>query len=111
SRDHPRGRSCPRRLDTSNEDCHEDRECFRGVGESYDDSYSHSYHNRDRSLHVKRRKDSESPLSSVSKSDSSDGMYRKSKSKRYKPTDEDDLTRPWMCEEEDPFTPRIHNFE
>nr|GEY56774.1 reverse transcriptase domain-containing protein [Tanacetum cinerariifolium] len=44
-------------------------------------------------------------------SDSSDEMYQKSKSKRYKPTDEDELTRPWMCEEEDLFTPRICNFE
>nr|GFB08709.1 hypothetical protein [Tanacetum cinerariifolium] len=51
SKDHPHGRSCPRRLDTSNEDCPEDRECFCGVGESYDDSYSHSYHDRDRSRH------------------------------------------------------------
>nr|GEU71979.1 reverse transcriptase domain-containing protein [Tanacetum cinerariifolium] len=111
SRDHPRGRSRPRKLDTSNEDCPEDRERFRGVRESYDDSYSHSYHDRDRSSHMKRIRDNESPLSSVSKSDSSDGRYRKSRSKRQKPTDEDDLTRPWMCEEEDPFTPRIRNFE
>nr|GEW67008.1 reverse transcriptase domain-containing protein [Tanacetum cinerariifolium] len=87
----------------------ENREHFRGVGESYDDS--HSYHDRDRSRHVKRRMDSESSLSSVSKSDSSDGRYRKSKSKRHKPTDEDDLTMPWMCEEVDPFTARIRNFK
>nr|GEW97577.1 reverse transcriptase domain-containing protein [Tanacetum cinerariifolium] len=73
SRDHPRGRSRPCRLDASNECCHEDRERFRGVGESYDDSYSHSYHDRDRSRYMKRRRDNESPLSSVSKSDSSDG--------------------------------------
>nr|GEW83830.1 hypothetical protein [Tanacetum cinerariifolium] len=49
------------------------REHFCGVGESYDDSYSHSYYDRDRSRHMKRRRDNESPLSSVSKSDSSDG--------------------------------------
>nr|GEW59130.1 reverse transcriptase domain-containing protein [Tanacetum cinerariifolium] len=66
---------------------------------------------RNRSRHMKRRRDNESPLSSVSKSDSSDGRYQKSRSKRHKPTDEDDLTRPWMCEEEDPFTLRICNFE
>nr|GEW50384.1 hypothetical protein [Tanacetum cinerariifolium] len=111
SRDHPRGRSHPRRLDTSNEDCPEDRERFRCVGESYDDSYSHYHHDRNRSRHMMRRRDNESPLSSVSKSDSSDGRYRKSRSKRHKPTDDDDLTRPWMCEEKDPFTPRIRNFE
>nr|GEW58769.1 reverse transcriptase domain-containing protein [Tanacetum cinerariifolium] len=73
SRDHPRGRSRPHRLDASNEGRLEDRERFRGVGESYDDSHSHSYHDRDRSRHMKRRRDSESPLSSASKSDSSDG--------------------------------------
>nr|GEV04936.1 hypothetical protein [Tanacetum cinerariifolium] len=83
SRDHPRGRSRPRRLDASNEGCPEDRKRFCGVGESYDDSNSHSYHDRDRSRHMKRRRDNESPLSSVSKSDS----------------------------REDPFTPQIHNFE
>nr|GEV35675.1 reverse transcriptase domain-containing protein [Tanacetum cinerariifolium] len=111
SRDHPRGKSPPHKLDASNEGRPEDRERFRGVGESYDDSHSHSYHDRDRSRHMKRRSDSESPLSSVSKSDFSDGRYQKSKSKRHKPTDEDDLTRPWMREEVDPFTPRIRNFE
>nr|GEX33374.1 hypothetical protein [Tanacetum cinerariifolium] len=111
SRDHPRGRSHPRRLDASNEGCPEDRECFCVVGESYDNSYSHSYHDRDRSRHMKRRRDKESPLSSLSKSDSGDGRYQKSKSKRHKPTDEDDLTWPCMCEEEDPFTPRICYFE
>nr|GEZ45448.1 reverse transcriptase domain-containing protein [Tanacetum cinerariifolium] len=48
---------------------------------------------------------------SVSKSDSNDGRHWKSKSKSHKPTDEDDLTMPWMCEEVDPFTPRICNFK
>nr|GEY42222.1 reverse transcriptase domain-containing protein [Tanacetum cinerariifolium] len=111
SRDHPHGRNRPHRLHTSNEDCPEDRECFRGVGESYDYYYSHSYRDENRSRHMKRIGDNESPLSSVSKSDSSDGRYRKSRSKRHKPTYEDDLTRTWMCEEEDPFTARICNFE
>nr|GEV61712.1 reverse transcriptase domain-containing protein [Tanacetum cinerariifolium] len=107
SRDHPHGRSRPHRLDASNEGRLENKERFCGVGESYDDSHSHSYHEKDRSRHMKRRRDSEFPLSSISKSDPSDGRYQKSKSKRYKPTDEDDLTMPWMCEEVDPFTPRI----
>nr|GEW62722.1 disease resistance protein [Tanacetum cinerariifolium] len=57
------------------------------------------YHDRDCSRHMKRGRDSESPLSNVSKSDSSDGRHWKSKPKRHKPTDEDDLTMPWMCEE------------
>nr|GEX38902.1 reverse transcriptase domain-containing protein [Tanacetum cinerariifolium] len=47
----------------------------------------------------------------ASRSDSNDGRYRRSRSKGHKSTDEDDVTRPWMCEEEDPFTPRIPNFE
>nr|GFB82435.1 reverse transcriptase domain-containing protein [Tanacetum cinerariifolium] len=51
-----------------------------------------------------------SPSSSVSRSDPSDEKHRKSKSKRHKPT-ENDLTKPWMCEEANPFTHRIHNFE
>nr|GEX01489.1 reverse transcriptase domain-containing protein [Tanacetum cinerariifolium] len=111
SRDRPRGKSRPHRLDTSNEDCPKDRERFRSVRESYDVSFSHSYRDENRSRHIKRRRDSESPLSSVSKSDSSNGRYWRSRSKRHKPMDEDDLTRPWMCEEEDPFRPRIRNFE
>nr|GEU88876.1 reverse transcriptase domain-containing protein [Tanacetum cinerariifolium] len=59
----------------------------------------------------RHRRDKKSSPSSVSRSDSSDGRHRRSRSKRHKPTDEDDLTKSWMCEEEDPFTPRIHNFE
>nr|GEZ18297.1 reverse transcriptase domain-containing protein [Tanacetum cinerariifolium] len=87
-RDRSRGRSRPHRRDAFNGDRPENR-----------------------SRHTKRGRDSESPLSSVSKSDSSDGGHWKSKSKRHKPTDEDDLTMPWMCEEVDPFTPRICNFK
>nr|GEZ86905.1 reverse transcriptase domain-containing protein [Tanacetum cinerariifolium] len=56
---------------------------------------------------TKKGRDTESPLSRVSKSDSSDEGNWKSKSKRHKPTDEDDLTMPWMCEEVDPFTPSV----
>nr|GEV34342.1 reverse transcriptase domain-containing protein [Tanacetum cinerariifolium] len=110
SKDYPWGRSHPHRLDTSNKDRTKDRERFHSIGESYDDSFSHSYRDGNCYRHMKRRRDNESPLSSVSKSDSSDGRYRRyprSRSKRHKSTDEDDLTRPWMCEEEDPFTPRI----
>nr|GEU36838.1 reverse transcriptase domain-containing protein [Tanacetum cinerariifolium] len=74
--DHPRGRSHPHRLYTSNEERPKDRERFRSVRESYDDSFSHSYRDKNRSRHMKRRRDNESPLSSVSKSDSSDGRTR-----------------------------------
>nr|GEV31517.1 reverse transcriptase domain-containing protein [Tanacetum cinerariifolium] len=79
SKDHSRGRSHPHRLDASYEDRPENKECFRGVGELYDNSHSsygiginhgYRYHDRDRSRHMKRGRDSESSLSSVSKSDS-----------------------------------------
>nr|GEU68900.1 reverse transcriptase domain-containing protein [Tanacetum cinerariifolium] len=68
-------------LDASNEGFPEDRKCFRGVGESYDDSYSRSYHDRARFRHMNRKMDNESPLSSVSKSDSSDGRDTKRNSR------------------------------
>nr|GEW25282.1 reverse transcriptase domain-containing protein [Tanacetum cinerariifolium] len=55
-----------------------------------------------------RHKDREC-LRSTRESDSSDGKHQNSR--RHQPTDEDDLKRPWMCEEENPFTPRIRNFE
>nr|GEV53599.1 reverse transcriptase domain-containing protein [Tanacetum cinerariifolium] len=73
SRDLPRGRSHPHDLGTSKEVRPKDRERFRNVGESYDDSFSHSYRDGNRSRHMKRRRGNESSLSSVSRSDSSDG--------------------------------------
>ncbi|GJS23556.1 reverse transcriptase domain-containing protein [Tanacetum coccineum] len=61
----------------------------------------HRYHSRDRdrSRSMKRGRESESPLSLVSESGTSDGGHYKSKSKRRKPTDEEDLAVPWSCEE------------
>nr|GEU29322.1 reverse transcriptase domain-containing protein [Tanacetum cinerariifolium] len=50
----------------------QDRERLRGVRESYDDSFSHSYRDGNRSCHMKRRRDNKFPLSSLSRSDSSD---------------------------------------
>nr|GEY62803.1 reverse transcriptase domain-containing protein [Tanacetum cinerariifolium] len=96
------------------------KDCFRSIGESYDNSHpsfgmginhGYRYRDKDRSRHTKRGRDSESLLSHVSKSDSIDGGHWKSKSKRHKPTDDDNLTMPWMCEEVDSFTPRICNFK
>nr|GEW47029.1 reverse transcriptase domain-containing protein [Tanacetum cinerariifolium] len=110
-RDLPRGRNHARGLNTSRDDHPKDRECFRSTGESYDEFFSHSYCDGDRSRHMKNRRDNKSPPSSVSRSDSSDEKHRRSRSKRCKPTDEDDLTKPWMCEEEDPFTPQIRDPE
>nr|GEV28912.1 reverse transcriptase domain-containing protein [Tanacetum cinerariifolium] len=60
-RGHPHGRSPSPRLDASNEGYPEDRERFRSIEESYGDSHSHSYHDKDRSRHMKRRRDNESP--------------------------------------------------
>nr|GEU29209.1 reverse transcriptase domain-containing protein [Tanacetum cinerariifolium] len=79
-----------------------------GVKESYGNTYSsyktgdkHRYHSHDtgRSSSMKREKNSESPLSRVSESDTSEGGHWKSWSKRRKPTDEEDLAVPWSCEE------------
>nr|GEZ21271.1 reverse transcriptase domain-containing protein [Tanacetum cinerariifolium] len=89
SRDRSRGRSHPHRLDASNGDRLVNKECFRGIRESYDNSHSsygtrinhiYRYHDSDRSRHMKRGRGSESPLSGVSK-------------------------------KVDPFTPRIRNFK
>nr|GEY02803.1 hypothetical protein [Tanacetum cinerariifolium] len=134
SRDSPRGRGHTRTLSVSRDDRHKGRECLRGTRESYGDSFSHSYRDEGHHRHMKRKRD-KSPPSSVSRSDSSNGRHMKStryqptdeddlkkpwmceeenphmKSTRYQPTDEDDLKKPWMCEEEYPFTPRIRNFE
>nr|GEZ50830.1 reverse transcriptase domain-containing protein [Tanacetum cinerariifolium] len=76
-RDSPRVRSRARDLNTSRDDRPKDGERFRSVGESYDDSFSHSYRDGSRSRHIKRIRDNKSPLSSVSRSDSSDGRTPK----------------------------------
>nr|GEX17003.1 reverse transcriptase domain-containing protein [Tanacetum cinerariifolium] len=100
SKDRSRGRSRPHRRDSSNGDRPQSRDCSLSVRKSYDNSHSsygtgtnhrYRYRDRDRSRHVKRGRDSESSLSRVSESGSSDGGHWKSKSKRHKPTDEDDL--------------------
>ncbi|GJZ09769.1 hypothetical protein Tco_0544052 [Tanacetum coccineum] len=46
-----------------------------------------------------------------SESESSAGGHWKSKLKRQKSSIEDDLSQPWVCEETDPFTPRIRYFD
>nr|GEV21379.1 reverse transcriptase domain-containing protein [Tanacetum cinerariifolium] len=73
--------------------------------ESYGDSSSHSRRGKN---DTKRRDRSSS--SSVSRSNPNEEKYQNSKSKRHKPA-EDDLRKPWTCEEVNPFTPRIRNFE
>ncbi|GJV93742.1 hypothetical protein Tco_1541555 [Tanacetum coccineum] len=47
----------------------------------------------------------------LSESEGSAGGHWKSKFKRKKSSIENDLSRPWVCEETDPFTPQIHYFD
>ncbi|GKG11992.1 hypothetical protein Tco_0346229, partial [Tanacetum coccineum] len=60
---------------------------------------------------IKRWRESESPPSRGSESSTSNKRHWKSKAKRYKPADEEDLAIPWTCEDVDPFTPRIRKFK
>ncbi|GJT33954.1 hypothetical protein Tco_0924373 [Tanacetum coccineum] len=110
---HSRGRSLSRNRPRI-------RDRLRGIEESYDNAYS-SYgtgtkyrdlsHGRDHSRSVKRWRESESPPSRGSESSTSNRRHWKSKAKRHKPADEEDLAVPWTCEDVDPFTPRIRNFK
>ncbi|GJT67969.1 reverse transcriptase domain-containing protein [Tanacetum coccineum] len=115
-RDRSHGRSHPHRQDSSNRDRPRSRDCSRSVEESYDNSRSsygtgikHGYLSRDRdhSRYVKRGRESESPLSPGSKSSTNGGGHWKSKSKRHKSTDEDDLAVPWIWDPED----HVKNFQ
>nr|GEX12174.1 reverse transcriptase domain-containing protein [Tanacetum cinerariifolium] len=102
-----RGRSHARTLGASRGDHNRGGKDFHSTKESYGDSSSHS--RRDKSHNNTKRRD-RSPSSSVSRGNPSEEKQQKSKSKRHKPA-EDDLTKPWTCEEVNPFTPRIRNFE
>ncbi|GJV27059.1 reverse transcriptase domain-containing protein [Tanacetum coccineum] len=110
---HSRGRSLSRNRPRI-------RDRLHGVEKSYDDAYS-SYgtktkyrdrsHGKDHSRSVKRWRESESPPSRGSESNTSNRRHGKSKAKRHKPADEEDLAVPWTCKDVDPFTPRIRNFK
>nr|GEZ98407.1 reverse transcriptase domain-containing protein [Tanacetum cinerariifolium] len=102
-----RGRSHARTLGASRGDHRLGGKGSRNIKESYEDSSSHSYRDKGHSYTEKRDR---SPSSSLSRSNPSEEKHRKSKSKRHKPA-EDELTKPWTCEEVNPFTPRIRNFE
>ncbi|GJZ44888.1 hypothetical protein Tco_0592484 [Tanacetum coccineum] len=108
SRDHSQGRNRPRVKDL-----------LRGVEESYGDTqssrgtktkYRDRSYDEDHSRRTKKRRSSESPSSRISASSTSNGGRWKSKGKRHGTTDED-LAVPWTCEDVDPFTPRIRNFQ
>ncbi|GJU01212.1 reverse transcriptase domain-containing protein [Tanacetum coccineum] len=66
---------------------------------------------KDRSRNLKRWRESESPSSRGSESSTSNRGHWKSRTKRCKLADEDDLAEPWTCEDMDPFTHRIRNFK
>ncbi|GJZ08958.1 reverse transcriptase domain-containing protein [Tanacetum coccineum] len=85
----------------------------RGTEESYGDTYSQGTKTKykDRSQNIKRWRESESPSSRGSESGTSNGGHWKSRTKRRKLADEDDLAKPWTYEDVDPFTPRICNFK
>ncbi|GJY56803.1 hypothetical protein Tco_1078086 [Tanacetum coccineum] len=79
-------RTLSARRDSSNRDCPRSRDCSHGVEESYDNTRSsygmrtkHGYRSRDRdrSRYVKRGRESESSLSRVSESGTSDGGHWK----------------------------------
>nr|GFC10188.1 reverse transcriptase domain-containing protein [Tanacetum cinerariifolium] len=108
SKNFSRDRKSPRSLSALRDGRHKDKDCLRGTRESYGDSFPHSYRDGSHHHHMIRKRD-KYPQSNASRSDSSDEKHRKSR--RHQPTDEDDLKRPWMCEEENLFTPRIHNFK
>ncbi|GJT58893.1 hypothetical protein Tco_1002426 [Tanacetum coccineum] len=74
----------------------------RGTEESYGDTYSQGTTTkyRNRSRNVKRWRESESPSSRGSESSTSNGGHWKSRTKRRKLADEDDLAEPWTCEDE-----------
>ncbi|GKA60891.1 hypothetical protein Tco_0760298 [Tanacetum coccineum] len=69
---------------------------------------------RHRSRHSRSPRPSPSVFSRIrrERSRSPRGGHWKSRSKKKKPSREkDDLSQPWVCEEIDPFTPRIRYFD
>nr|GEV79767.1 reverse transcriptase domain-containing protein [Tanacetum cinerariifolium] len=102
-------RGHPHRQDSSpSRDRPRSRDRLCGIEESYGNTCSsyrigarHRYHSRDkdRSRSMKKGRESKSSLSRMSESGTSDEVQWKSKSKRRKPTGEEDLAVPWSCEE------------
>nr|GEV89874.1 hypothetical protein [Tanacetum cinerariifolium] len=108
-RSHSRGRS--RKQGSSSRDRPRDRNRPCGIEESYSNTLSsyragdrHGYHARDKDhfRNMKRGRENESSLSRVSKSGTGDGGHWKTRTKRRKPADEEELSVPWTCEDVDP---------
>nr|GEZ29605.1 reverse transcriptase domain-containing protein [Tanacetum cinerariifolium] len=100
-KDPHRGRSNTRTLGASRDDRNRGVRDFHSTKESYGDSSSQARYDKN---NTKRRDRSSS--SSMARSNPNEEKYQNSKSKRHKPA-EDDLTKPWTCEEVNLFTPRI----
>nr|GEY76573.1 hypothetical protein [Tanacetum cinerariifolium] len=104
-KDPHQSRSHTRTLGASRDDRSRGVRDFYSTKESYGDSSSRPRYDKNDT----KRKD-RSPSSNMSRSNPNEEKYQNSKPKRHKPA-EDDLTKPWTCEEVNPFTPRIRNFE
>ncbi|GKE23683.1 hypothetical protein Tco_1435195, partial [Tanacetum coccineum] len=59
----------------------------------------------------RHKRDYSRKMEAMSESEGSAGGYWKSKPKKQKSSVEDDLSQPRVCEETDPFTPRIRYFD
>nr|GEV47186.1 hypothetical protein [Tanacetum cinerariifolium] len=95
SGDRSHSRVHPRRQDSSpSRDRSRSRNGLRGIEESYGNTCSSYSRDRNRSPSIKRAKESKFSLSRVSESGTSGGGHWKSKSKRRKPTGEEDLAVP-----------------
>ncbi|GJR18290.1 hypothetical protein Tco_0966817 [Tanacetum coccineum] len=95
SRGHSHSRERPRMEDRS-----------RGTEESYGNTYSQGTKTKyiDRSRNIKRWRESKSPSSRGLESDTSNEGHWKSRIKRRKLANEDDMAEPWTCVDVDPFT-------
>ncbi|GJU52867.1 reverse transcriptase domain-containing protein [Tanacetum coccineum] len=74
----------------------------RSVHERLTDTYSPS---------TTKSEPSRTDLRDPSHSKGHSRRHWKSGTKRHKLADEDDLAKPWTCEDVDPFTPQIQNFK
>ncbi|GJV19090.1 hypothetical protein Tco_1368110 [Tanacetum coccineum] len=65
----------------------------------------------DRKRRTKKRQPARTEETYLSENKHDRGGHWKSKSKKQKSIDEEDLSQSWLCEETDPFTARIRNFK
>ncbi|GKD13111.1 reverse transcriptase domain-containing protein, partial [Tanacetum coccineum] len=82
---------------------------------AHSESHYHIHHSKRSNLAPKRRYHegtSSRDTKAFSKSEDNRGGHCKSRSKKAKSSiKEDELSQPWVCEETDPFTPRIRYFK